>query len=65
MLWETTMYRPQLYRVSHTIDLDSLQYTVETVLQIDQGPEMDEQKSTGCCRRIEGPAGTGSPGSSG
>jgi hypothetical protein len=54
--WENTMYRPQLQRESHAIDLTTLTYTSGWTVQIDMGPEMSEGKSTGRCERVEGPA---------
>lgn len=50
--WETSMYRPHWARDSHWIDLSTLRYTSESVVQIEMGPEMGKQKRTGRCRRI-------------
>ncbi|WP_411871813.1 hypothetical protein [Vulcanococcus limneticus] len=54
--WESSMYRPQLQRDSHAIDLSTLHYASAWTLQLDAGPEMAEGKRTGRCRRIEGQA---------
>ncbi|MCU0529339.1 MAG: hypothetical protein MUD04_07580 [Cyanobium sp. Prado107] len=50
--WETRMYRPQWAQDSHSIDLTTLRYTSESVVQIDMGPEMSKETRTGRCRRI-------------
>ncbi len=50
--WESSMYRPQFTRDSHSIDLTTLQYTSESIVQIDMGPEMSKERRTGRCRRI-------------
>ncbi|KMM16298.1 hypothetical protein [Synechococcus sp. GFB01] len=50
--WETRMCRPQWARDSHSIDLTTLRYTSESVVQIAMGPEMSKETRTGRCRRI-------------
>lgn len=54
--WESSMYRPQFERASHTIDLATLQYTAAWQLQVDGGPDVSEGQRTGSCRRIDGQA---------
>ncbi|MEB3264077.1 MAG: hypothetical protein VKJ66_06865 [Synechococcus sp.] len=50
--WETSMYRPQFARESHSIDLPSLTYTAQWNVQVDAGPEVSETRETGRCARI-------------
>jgi hypothetical protein len=49
--WESRMYRPGWARDSHSIDLATLGYPSESVVQIDLGPAMSKQTRTTRCRR--------------
>lgn len=51
--WEESMYRPQFARESRSIDLQTLVFRSTTTLQVEDGPDIAEQKMEGRCERLD------------